>query len=103
MNTNFTPIWAAEPDYGKFIQKCKANGVSRIITTIPPKELADIANKNNIDVIAYSALNVSGDMKKSYIWSLEYMNGNPKTEEGRKILDKHKSNKSLLFDFDFIN
>ena len=41
MNTNFTPIWAAEPDYEKFIQKCKANGVSRIITTIPPKELAD--------------------------------------------------------------
>ena len=90
MNTNFTPIWAAEPDYEKFIRKCKDNGVSRIITTIPPKELADIANKNNIDVIAYSAVNVSGDMKKSYIWSLQYMNGDPKTESGRKILDNHK-------------
>ena len=90
MKTNFTPVWAAEPDYEQFIQKCKANGVSRIITTIPPKELADIANKNNVDVIAYSALNVSGDMRKSYTWSLQYMNGDPNTEDGRKILDGHR-------------
>ena len=90
MKTNFTPVWAAEPNYEQFIQKCKANGVSRIITTIPPKELADIANKNNVDVIAYSALNVSGDMRKSYTWSLQYMNGDPNTEDGRKILDGHR-------------
>ena len=90
MKTNFTSVWAAEPDYEQFINKCKANGVSRIITTIPPKELAEIANKNDIDVIAYSALNVSGDMRKSYIWSLQYLNADPYTKAGRKIMDNHR-------------